>query len=250
MASAGESLMRVSVVIPALNEAESIGFTVSQMPWHLIDECIVVDNGSTDATAAVARAAGARIVTTDRGYGAACMDGAASALPTSDLIVFMDGDGSDVPSQMSLLLAPIETGEKDFVMGTRLGAIQRDAGSMLPSQVFAGWLVSTLLSIRFPRGFRYSDMGPFRAIRRSSLQSFGMRERTYGWSLEMQIRAIQHNLRIAEVPVNYRVRHAGDSKVAGNLQASIRAGFRILEVLVRVSRTTSSRTATSTKTSA
>jgi glycosyltransferase involved in cell wall biosynthesis len=242
--------MRVSVVIPALNEAESIGFTVGQMPWHLIDECIVVDNGSTDGTADVARAAGARVVTTERGYGAACMDGAAAALPTSDIIVFMDGDGSDVPAQMSLLLAPIETGQRDFVMGTRLGAIRRDAGSMLPSQVFAGWLVSTLLSIRFPRGFRYSDMGPFRAIRRSSLQSLQMRERTYGWSLEMQIKAIQHNLRIAEVPVNYRARHGGESKVAGNVRASIRAGFRILEVLLRVSARAGSTTAISTGTSA
>ena len=242
--------MRVSVVIPALNEAESIGFTVSEMPWHLIDECIVVDNGSTDGTAEVARAAGARVVTTERGYGAACMDGAAAALPTSDVIVFMDGDGSDVPAQMALLLGPVEIGLRDFVMGTRLGGIERDPGSMLPSQVFAGWLVSTLLRVRFPRGFRYSDMGPFRAIRRSSLVALGMRERTYGWSLEMQIRAIQHGLRIAEAPVNYRVRFGGESKVAGNLRASIKAGFRILEVLFRVSLERHDRRATSTKTSA
>jgi len=227
--------MPIAIVIPALNEAESIGFVVREMPWPLLAECIVADNGSTDATASIARAAGARIVTTPRGYGAACMDASNAADPNSDIIVFMDGDGSDVIAHLPELIGPIQRGEKDFVMGSRLSSIQRDPNSMLASQVFAGWLVSTLLRLRFPGKFRYTDMGPFRAIRRASLQQLRMQERTYGWSLEMQIKALQHNLRIAEVPVHYRARHGGVSKVAGDLRASFKAAWRILEVLFRVS---------------
>lgn len=229
--------MRVSVVIPALNEVEAIGFVVREMPWGEIDECIVVDNGSTDGTADVARAAGARIVNAPRGYGAACMDGAAAALPTSDIIVFMDGDGSDVATQMHELVDPIARGDADFVLGTRLssGSRRRDPGSMLASQVFAGWLVGTLLRLMYPAGYHFSDMGPFRAIRRSALERMRMRERTYGWNIEMQVRALQLGLRVREVSVNYRVRRAGVSKVSGDLWASCKAAVRILEVLFRVS---------------
>ncbi len=225
--------MPVSVIIPALNEAESIGFVVSGMPWQHIAECIVVDNGSTDETAAIAVAGGARVVRADRGYGSACMAGVAAALPTSDILVFMDGDGSDISSNLSLLIAPIQRNEQDFVMGSRLSSTRRDAGSMLASQVFAGRMVGAV--VRAVHGFRYTDMGPFRAIRRSSLDALGMQERTYGWSLEMQIKAIQHGLRILEVPVGYRARHGGVSKVAGDFRASLKAGTRILEVLARVS---------------
>ena len=226
--------MPVSVIIPALNEAESIGYTVSQLPWAHIAECIVVDNGSTDDTAALAAAAGARVVTAPRGYGSACMAGAAAASPGSDILVFMDGDGSDVTAHLPELTGPIARGEQDFVMGTRLGGIAREPGSMLSSQVFAGRFVGAI--IRLVLGFRYTDMGPFRAIRRSSLAELHMRERTYGWSLEMQIKAVQHHLRILEIPVGYRVRYGGVSKVSGDLRASLRAGTRILEVLIRVLR--------------
>ena len=224
--------MPISVIIPALNEAESIGFVLEEMPWPRIVECIVADNGSTDETAKIAAGHGARVANSPRGYGAACMAGVAAAAPESDILVFMDGDGSDIVSALDDLVGPIERGEQDFVMGTRLGVKRRQPGSMLPSQVFAGRLVGTALRLLY--GVHYTDMGPFRAIRRSSLESLQMAERTYGWSLEMQIKAVQHGLRILEVPVGYRVRHGGVSKVAGDLRASIRAGTRILEVLFRV----------------
>jgi len=223
--------MPISIIIPALNEAESIGRVVREMPWHLIAECIVVDNGSTDATAAVAREAGARVVQSPRGYGAACLAGSSAALPSSDILVYMDGDGSDIIANLPLLTGPIAAGEADFVLGSRIRG-NREPGSMLPSQVFAAHLVSTLL--RIFQGVRYTDMGPFRAIRRSSLEALRMSELTYGWNLEMQIKAAQNHLRIREVTVDYRRRIGGTSKVSGDFRASLKAAVRILEVLFRV----------------
>jgi hypothetical protein len=222
---------QISIIIPALNEAESIGHVVSQMPWPLIAECIVCDNGSTDRTAAIAAAAGARIVHSPRGYGAACLAGSQAALPASDILVYMDGDGSDIIADLERLTAPIASGEADFVLGSRIRGT-REPGSMLPSQVFAAHLVSTLL--RLLQGVRYTDMGPFRAIRRSSLEQLGMSELTYGWNLEMQIKAAQYRLRICEITVDYRRRIGGTSKVSGDWKASIKAATRILEVLFRV----------------
>ena len=222
--------LSISVIIPALNEAESIGVVVSEMPWHLIAECIVVDNGSSDGTGAVAEAAGARVVRSARGYGAACKAGSEAALPTSTILVYMDGDGSDVIADLPRLVAPIEAGDADFVIGSRMRG-NREAGSMLGSQIFAAYFVSTLL--RLFQGVRYTDMGPFRAIRRTSLESLHMSELTYGWNLEMQIRAAQKKLRILEVPVDYRRRVAGISKVSGDVRGSLKAAARILEVLFR-----------------
>jgi glycosyltransferase involved in cell wall biosynthesis len=221
----------ISIIIPALNEAESIGRVVGEMPWELIAECVVVDNGSTDATAAIAREAGARVVQSARGYGAACLAGSNAALETSDILVYMDGDGSDIIADLPRLVAPIVNKEADFVIGSRIRG-KREAGSMLPSQVFAGHLVGVLL--RVFQGVRYTDMGPFRAIRRSSLEALAMSELTYGWNLEMQIKAAQHGLRIREITVDYRCRIGGVSKVSGDWKASIKAARRILEVLVRV----------------
>ncbi len=221
----------ISIIIPALNESESIGTVVGSMPWHLIAECIVVDNGSSDGTAQIAQGAGARVVQSPRGYGAACLAGANAALPTADILVFMDGDGSDIIADLERLTAPIANNEADFVLGSRIKG-NREPGSMLPSQVFAGHLVGTLLKLFL--GANYTDMGPFRAIRRSSLDDLHMQELTYGWNLEMQIKAVQHRLRIREITVDYRNRIGGTSKVSGDLQASVKAAVRILEVLVRV----------------
>ena len=219
---------RVSVVIPALNEAESIAAVVREMPWNLIRECIVVDNGSTDATAAEAQAAGARVVAApQRGYGRACAAGAAAA--TGDILVFMDGDGSDVPAEMWQLLEPIVAGDCDFVIGSRMRG-KREPGSMLISQIFAGWLAGFLLRLLYR--VSYTDMGPFRAITREALSRLQMREETYGWNLEMQMRAAQVGLRIREIPVSYRKRAGGVSKVAGSLSGSIRAAIRITQTLV------------------
>ena len=221
----------ISVIVPALNEAESIGHVISGMPWSLIAECLVVDNGSTDATAAIAQAAGARIITSPRGYGAACLVGSKAAISSSTILVFMDGDGSDVISDLPRLITPIENNQADFVIGSRLRG-NREPGSMLASQVFAGRLVGILLRL-LGKG-RYTDMGPFRAIRRTSLEQLQMSELTYGWNLEMQIKVTQHHIRILEIPVDYRTRIGGTSKVSGDLKASIKAAARILQVLFRV----------------
>ena len=201
------------------------------MPWDRIAECIVVDNGSTDATAAIAREAGARVITSPRGYGAACKAGSDAASPASAILVYMDGDGADVIEDLPRLIDPILDDKADFVIGSRNRG-RCEPGAMLISQVFAGKFVGLMLYLR--TGFRYTDMGPFRAIRRTSLDELQMTERTYGWNLEMQIKAIQHHLRILEIPVVYRRRIGGVSKVSGDLRASIIAGYRIVRVLRRV----------------
>jgi glycosyltransferase involved in cell wall biosynthesis len=224
-------MRKISVIIPALNEVESIGQVVRSMPWAEIAECIVVDNGSSDGTAERAREAGARVVQSLRGYGNACLAGLNAALPTSDILVFMDGDGSDIVEDLGRLIAPIAAGEADFVIGSRINGV-REPGSMLPSQVFAGHLVGALLKLFL--GASYTDMGPFRAIRRAALIELDMRERTYGWNLEMQIKVVRRGLRVREIVVGYRNRIGGTSKVSGDLRASMKAAVRILEVLVRV----------------
>ena len=201
------------------------------MPWSVISECIVVDNGSSDGTGSVAQEAGARVITSPRGYGAACLAGSQAARADSEVLVYLDGDGSDVIGDLPRLLDPILKGEMDFTIGSRIRG-QREPGSMLPSQIFAAHLVGFLLRVSL--GARYTDMGAFRAIRRSSFDALAMQELTFGWNLEMQIKAVQHRLRILEVPVDYRRRIGGESKVAGNFSASLRAAYRILEVLLRV----------------
>jgi glycosyltransferase involved in cell wall biosynthesis len=199
----------------------------------VLAECIVVDNGSTDATAEVASAAGARVVRSPRGYGMAMHTGVQAALTASDVLVFADGDGADDVAAMELLVGPIARGEADFVLSSRMMGT-REPGSMLPSQVMAGHVVGWMTKLFY--GFRYTDMCAFRAIRRDALEAMQMSEMTYGWNLEMQLKAITMGLRILEVPVDYKCRAAGVSKVSGNWRASWQTLKRIVEVFRRVRR--------------
>ena len=223
----------VSVVIPALNEEEPIGDVVkSVIATGVPQEVIVVDNGSTDATAARAAPAGAKVVSEpNRGYGRACAAGVFSVSPSCDIVVFLDGDGSDCPEFMPRMIDPIVAGTHDFVIGSRARG-NREAGSMSFQQLFAGWLAGAFVSLLY--GVRYSDMCPFRAIRRDALAKLGMREQTYGWNLEMQMRAARKHLRILEIPVDHRCRTGGVSKVSGTLRGTFVAGTRIMATLLRV----------------
>jgi len=222
---------RVALVVPTFNEEEAIGPTLAEVPRDWVQEIIVADGGSTDATVARAQAAGARVVPAGRGYGRACLEGARAAGPAAEILVFMDGNGSDRPDLIPLLVEPIMRGTHDFVIGSRARG-EREAGSMRPHQIAAGRAVGALLGALY--GVRYTDMGPFRAIRREALEHLGMREMTYGWNLEMQMRAVRAGLRVLEVPVAHRRRRGGRSKVSGSLGGTIRAGTRILATLARV----------------
>jgi glycosyltransferase involved in cell wall biosynthesis len=225
--------MRISVIIPALNEEEPIAAVVRAcLTTGLPDEVIVVDNGSTDRTAERARDAGAKVVAEPQpGYGRACAAGVRALPPDCDIVVFLDGDGSDCPEFMDRLVEPIVRGEQDFVIGSRTRG-NREPGSMNFQQVFAGRIAGLLLRLLY--GVRYSDMCPFRAIRRGALDRLGMKETTYGWNLEMQMRAARARLRILEVPVDHRCRTGGESKVSGTLRGTFVAGVRIIATLFRV----------------
>ena len=222
---------RVAVVIPTLNEAEPIASVIAGIPRAAVDEIIIVDSGSSDQTVERARAAGARVVIEEqRGYGRACATGARAARDCS-IIVFMDGDGSDRPELVPLLLAPILSGTHDFVIGTRTRG-ERERGSMNALQVAAGYGAGALMRWRY--GVAYTDMCAFRAIRREALEGLGMREMTYGWNLEMQMRAARARLRILELPVAHRCRLGGSSKVAGTLSGTLKAALRIGLTFARV----------------
>jgi glycosyltransferase involved in cell wall biosynthesis len=222
----------ISVVIPALDEEEPIAGVVREcLATGLPNEVIVVDNGSTDRTAECAHEAGARVVTAPRGYGRACAAGVGALSPECDIVVFLDGDGSDVPAFMNQLVEPVAQGTHDFVIGSRTRG-QREPGSMNLQQIFAGWVAGLILRLLY--GVRYTDMSPFRAIRRDALERLDMREQTYGWNLEMQMKAARNGLRVLEIPVNHRRRAGGESKVSGTLRGTFVAGTRIAATLVRV----------------
>lgn len=222
----------VSVIVAALNEEEALGHVIHAIPRDIADEIIVVDNGSTDRTPEVARAAGARLVFEEkRGYGRAYRAGLRAISQNCKIVVFLDGDGSDCPEMMARLVQPIIEGTHDFVIGSRTRG-RREHGSMNLHQVFAGYMIGFFLRLLY--GVRSTDMGPFRAIRREALERLGMREETYGWPLEMQMRAGRARLRTLEVPVDYRRRAGGHSKIAGTVRGSILAAARILATLVRI----------------
>jgi glycosyltransferase involved in cell wall biosynthesis len=223
--------MKVSLIIPVLNEAECIGALLAELPPDAADEVLVVDNGSTDATAAIARRAGVRVISEPRrGYGYACAAGMAAA--SGEVLVFMDGDGSFLPEQIQTLVAAITEGQADMALGTRMqgGMV---AGSMPPHQRFGNQLVAWL--VRRIYGLPITDLGPFRAIRRTLLDQLAMRERTYGWPIEMIVKAARRGAAIVELPVGYRPRFAGQSKVGGTLRGTVLATYRILSVTLRYS---------------
>ena len=220
---------RISIIIPAYNEESSIGLVLDALPQEKLHEIIVVDNGSTDATGRVAQEHGARVVKEPRkGYGSACLKGI-DELDTPDIVVFIDGDFSDFPEEIVLLIGPIETGEKDFVLGSRM-VLPKSQLALLPQARYGNRLAVFLIKLFFKHEF--TDLGPFRAIRYSSLMSIGMKDIDFGWTVEMQIKAVRNGLRIQEVPVNYRKR-IGISKISGTVLGTFRAGTKIIYTIFK-----------------
>jgi glycosyltransferase involved in cell wall biosynthesis len=227
-------LDRVRVVIPVFNEEASLPLVLRDIPE--VGRVIVVDNGSTDRSGEVATRSGACVVREpQRGYGSACLAGLAairSGTLSTDapfVVVFLDGDYSDHPEQLPEMVAPILAGEVDFVLGSRMcGA--REPGAMPPQAVFGNWLACSLMWLFW--GARYTDLGPFRAISWESLERLGMRDRDFGWTVEMQIKAVIHRLRTREIPVRYR-RRIGVSKISGTISGTLRAGYKILYTIAR-----------------
>jgi glycosyltransferase involved in cell wall biosynthesis len=223
--------MKIVAIIPAYNEEKSIGLVVSAIPRPPVSEVIVADNNSSDHTARVARAAGARVVFEEEpGYGAACLTGIAEAHRlAAGLIVFLDGDFSDYPEEIPQLVAPILAGQYDMVIGSRILGV-RESGSLSVQQRLGGWLACMLMRLFFRA--RYSDLGPFRAISMHALERLDMRDRNYGWTVEMQIKAVRNGLRVTEIPVRYRKR-IGKSKVSGTVKGVIGAGTKIIATIFR-----------------
>lgn len=221
----------IALILPALNEEAVIGVTLDALRGLGLGQIIVADNGSTDRTAEVAAAHGAQVVREpQRGYGRACLAGIAALAPQVRLVAFMDSDGSDDPADLARLVEPIRRGKADMVLGSRtLG--QREQGSVAPHQHFGNWLSTSLL--RWFYGARYTDLGPFRVIRREALERLGMRDTNFGWTVEMQIKAHRHGLRVVEVPVAYRKRRLGESKISGTFRGSVAAGAKILWTIAK-----------------
>jgi len=222
--------VQVTLIIPALDEESAIGALLDGVDRTLVRQVIVGDNGSRDNTAEVARGRGATVVhVAERGYGAACAGALSQIADDTDIVLFMDADGSDDPAEIPLLLAPIERGEADLVIGSRaLGVVER--GALTPQQRFGNWLATRLIALIYRH--RYTDLGPFRAIRRELLDRIAMRDRRYGWTVEMQVRALQLGARVSEVPVKYRKR-IGRSKISGTVTGVIKAGWWILYTILK-----------------
>jgi glycosyltransferase involved in cell wall biosynthesis len=227
----------VAFIIPALNEEAALapmldGLRAALDAAACVDaDIVVVDNGSSDATAVVARMHGARVISEPRrGYGQACLAGMAALSRDVEIVVFLDADGSDDPEDLVRLLTPVREGEADMVLGSRTAAA-RESGAFTPQQAFGNWLATGLMRVFF--GARYTDLGPFRAIRRKALERLRMRDTNFGWTIEMQIKAHRFGLRVVEIPVNYRTRIAGESKISGNFGGTVRAGWKILWTIAR-----------------
>jgi glycosyltransferase involved in cell wall biosynthesis len=221
----------VGVVIPTLNEVATIGAVIREIPPAFAGDIVVADSGSTDGTQAAACAAGARVVDAGKGYGRACAAGAAALGSECRVVAFLDGDGADRGDLIASIAGPVLDGTQDFVLASRTRG-PREPGSMLWHQVLAGRAAGLAMGALY--GVRYSDMCAFRAIDRSALDRLGLREMTYGWNLEMQMRAAQQKLRILEIPLPYRRRAGGDSKVAGSLSGTMKASTKIISTCIRV----------------
>ncbi|WPZ12072.1 glycosyltransferase family 2 protein [Roseivirga spongicola] len=223
----------IRVIIPAFNEERSVAHVVKDIPSEWVEEVIVVNNASTDNTVEVAQQAGATVLTEmTPGYGNACLKGIeyiTKELPTTDIVVFLDGDYSDYPQQLPEVVSPIIERDFDLVIGSRaLG--RRESGSMTVPQVFGNWLATTLLKWFY--GVKFTDLGPFRAIKYDKLMEIGMVDRDYGWTVEMQLKAAKHKLKCTEVAVNYK-RRIGVSKVSGTVKGTVMAGYKILYTIFK-----------------
>jgi glycosyltransferase involved in cell wall biosynthesis len=221
---------KISVIIPALNEEESIGLVLKDIPEDLVKEIIVVDNGSHDNTATVAENFGGKVVSEPlKGYGSACLRGISMLDEDTDIVVFLDADYSDYPQDIHSLLKPLIEDKADMVIGSRLLGT-RAKGALLPQAILGNKIATFLIWIFW--GFKYTDLGPFRAIKYKDLISLNMRDKNFGWTVEMQIKAIRKGLRVMEVPVRYRKR-IGSSKITGTFSGTILAGFKIIYTILK-----------------
>lgn len=226
--------MNIAVIIPAFNEENAVGKVVAEIPKNLVDEVIVVNNNSTDKTSDTAKSEGATVLFEGtKGYGMACLNGINylknERIKPTDIVVFLDADYSDYPEQMIEIVKPIQENKADMVIGSRaLG--KREGGSMTIPQVFGNWLATSLMHLFY--GHKFTDLGPFRAIRYSSLLQMDMQDTTYGWTVEMQVKALKHKMRCEEIPVDYRNR-IGFSKISGTVKGTILAGYKIITTIFK-----------------
>ena len=224
---------RIKVIIPAFNEENGIAQVLNAIPYHLVEEVVVVNNASTDRTAVIAREAGVTVLTEPaKGYGRACLKGIEyikKQKEKPEIIVFLDADYSDYPEEIDKLIQPIQDEKADLVIGSRAMG-KREKGSMTPQQIFGNWLATRLIRLFY--GIRFTDLGPFRAINYSTLIALEMQDKTYGWTVEMQLKAAKKGYKCLEVPVRYRPR-IGFSKISGTLKGTIMAGYKIISTIFK-----------------